>query len=49
LRRSFANTASRKGAPLGAIMRQGRWQHEGTVLGYIEESKRFEANAVNYI
>lgn len=49
LRRGFATTASQKGAPFGAIMRQGRWRHEGTVLGYIEEGKRFEANAVNYI
>ena len=49
LRRGFATTASQKGAPFSAIMRQGRWRHEGTVLGYIEEGKRFEANAVNYI
>jgi integrase len=45
LRRGFATTASQRGASLGAIMRQGRWRHEGTVHGYIEEGKRFEANA----
>lgn len=48
-RRGFATTASQKGAPFGAIMRQGRWRHEGTVLGYIEEGKRFETNAANFI
>lgn len=47
LRRGFATEASKKGAPFGAIMRQGRWRHEGTVLGYIEEGKRFDSNAVD--
>lgn len=28
LRRGFATTASKLGAPFGAIKRQGRWQHE---------------------
>lgn len=46
LRRGFATEASKKGAPFGAIMRQGRWRHEGTVLGYIDEGKKFENNAV---
>lgn len=45
LRRGFATAASQQGATMGAIMRQGRWRHEGTVHGYIEESNRFEANA----
>lgn len=45
LRRGFATAASQRGASLSAIMRQGRWRHEGTVHGYIEEGKRFEANA----
>lgn len=49
LRRGFATCASKKGAPFGAIMRQGRWQHEGTVLGYIEEGQRFEENAASII
>lgn len=45
LRRGFATEASRKGAPFGSIMRHGRWRHEGTVLGYIDEGKRFDQNA----
>jgi integrase len=32
MRRGFATEASKKGASFGAIMRQGRWRHEGTVL-----------------
>jgi integrase len=35
LRGGFATAASQKGASVGAIMRQGRWKHEGTVQGYI--------------
>jgi integrase len=49
LRRGFATEASKSGAPFGAIMRQGRWRHEGTVLGYIEEGKRFVGSAVDVI
>ncbi len=49
MRRGFATEASKKGAPFGAIMRQGRWRHEGTVLGYIEEGKRFDSNAADII
>jgi site-specific recombinase XerD len=49
LRRGFATTASRKGASFISIMRHGRWRHEGTVLGYIEEGQRFEANAATII
>lgn len=49
LRRGFATSASKKGATLGAIMRQGRWRHEGTVYGYIEEGRHFEDNAANAI
>jgi integrase len=49
MRRGFATEASKKGAPFGAIMRQGRWKHEGTVLGYIEEGKRFDSNAADII
>lgn len=45
LRRGFATAAAQKGASLSAIMRQGRWRHEGTVHGYIEEGQRFDANA----
>jgi site-specific recombinase XerD len=49
LRRGFATQASKNGAPFGLIMQQGRWKHEGTVLGYIEEGKRFEGNAASSI
>jgi integrase len=49
LRRGFATTASQKGASFGSIMRQGRWRHEGTVHGYIEEGQRFDANAAGAI
>jgi integrase len=49
LRRGFATTASQKGASLGSIMRQGRWRHQGTVQGYIEEGQRFDANAASSI
>lgn len=45
LRRGFATAASQRGASLGSIMRQGRWRHEATVHGYIQEGKLFEANA----
>lgn len=30
-------------------MQQGRWQHTGTALGYMEEGKRFEGNAAGLI
>jgi len=49
LRRGFATAASKNGASLPAIMRQGRWQHEGTVIEYIEESQLFENNAADLI
>ncbi|MBN9286867.1 MAG: hypothetical protein BGO43_05065 [Gammaproteobacteria bacterium 39-13] len=49
MRRGFATEASKKGASFSAIMRQGRWQHEATVLGYIEEGKRFDNNAVSHL
>lgn len=45
LRRGLATSASYKGASLASIMRQGRWKHVNTVLGYIEEGQRFEDNA----
>lgn len=47
MRRGFATEASRKGTPFGSIMRHGRWRHEGTVLGYIDEGKRFDQNAAS--
>ncbi|MCE3238815.1 MAG: Phage integrase [Gammaproteobacteria bacterium] len=49
LRHGFATAATKKGASFGAIMRQGRWRHEGTVRGYIEEGQRFDTNAANSI
>lgn len=49
LRRGFATTASQQGASLSAIMRQGRWQHSDTALGYVEEGQRFEDNAASLI
>ena len=49
LRRGFATEAAKHNAPFQSIMRQGRWRHEGTVLGYIEEGKRFQENAINII
>jgi integrase len=49
LRRGFATTASQQGASLSSIMQQGRWQHTGTALGYMEEGKRFEGNAAGLI
>lgn len=49
LRRGFATEAAKHNAPFQSIMRQGRWKHEGTVLGYIEEGKRFEENAASIL
>lgn len=49
LRRGLATAASRDGAALPAIMRQGRWRHMGTVLEYIEAAQRFEENAAHNI
>lgn len=47
LRRGFATAASRQGASLKAIMRQGRWIEVRTVLGYIDEANAFEDNAAH--
>jgi len=49
LRHGFATAASRQGASFGAIMRHGRWRHEGTVHGYIDEGRQFEDNAATSI
>ena len=46
LRRGLATSASAAGASFKSIMQQGRWRHEGTVLGYIEEGQQFNDNAV---
>lgn len=45
LRRGLATSASRDGASLPAIMRQGRWKNVNTVVEYIEAAQRFEENA----
>lgn len=45
MRRGLATTASRNGASLAAIMRQGRWKQVDTVMEYIEAAQRFEENA----
>lgn len=47
LRRGFATMASKNGVSLTAIMHHGRWRHEGTVYGYIEEGQRFCDNPIN--
>jgi hypothetical protein len=49
LRRGFAAEASKNGAQFGSSMRQGRWRHERTVLGYIDEGKRFNQNAADLL
>lgn len=49
LRRGLATSASRDGASLPAIMRQGRWQHVNTVLEYIEAAQQFEENAAGQV
>lgn len=49
MRRGLATTASREGASLSAIMRQGRWKQVGTVMEYIEAAKRFEENAAGHV
>jgi len=46
LRRGFATAASKRGVPFISIMRHGRWRHEGTVMGYVEEGRLFEDNAL---
>jgi integrase len=49
LRRGLATSASRDGASLPAIMRQGRWKNVNTVMEYIEATQRFEENAATSI
>lgn len=45
LRRGLATSASRDGASMPAIMRQGRWKNVNTVIEYIEAAQRFDENA----
>jgi site-specific recombinase XerD len=49
LRRGFATETSKNGASFVSIMRHGRWKHEKTVLGYIEEGQRFIENAASHL
>lgn len=49
LRRGLASSASRSGAGLPAIMRQGRWKQVNTVMEYIEASERFSENAASSV
>lgn len=49
LRRGLATAASRDGASLPAIMRQGRWKNVNTVMEYIEAAQRFEENAASSV
>jgi hypothetical protein len=47
LRRGFVTSAIKKGASIPAVMKQGRWKDVKTVMGYFEEVRCFEENAVN--
>ncbi len=49
LRRGLATAASRDGASLPSIMRQGRWKNVNTVMEYIEAAQRFEENAAGSV
>lgn len=49
LRRGLATSASRMGAGLPAIMRQGRWKQINTVMEYIEVGERFLENAASSV
>ena len=45
VRRGFASEASKNNVPFASIKRQGRWRSDSTVMGYIDEGKRFDQNA----
>lgn len=47
LRRSFATSASRAGSSFASIKRQGNWETDATVQGYIDEADLFESNAMD--
>ena len=44
-RRGFATEASKNNVPFVSIKRQGRWRGDSSVMGYIDEGKRFDQNA----
>lgn len=45
-RRGMATEASRKGANLPQIMKQGRWRSMATVMGYIDDGQCFDDSIV---
>lgn len=45
MRRGFATEASKNNVSFASIKRQGRWRCDTSVLGYIDEGKRFDQNA----
>lgn len=47
LRRGFATAATHAGAGIDSIMRQGRWKHSNTVMGYIDDANKFKSNAAS--
>ena len=47
MRRGLATSASRDGAGIASIMRQGRWKQVNTVMEYVEAAERFSDNVVN--
>lgn len=49
LRRGLATSASRAGADIQAIKRQGGWRRDETVQVYIEEADRFAENAAGQL
>lgn len=49
LRRGFATYAARAGAEFSSIKRQGGWQNDATVRGYIEEGNIFDNNAASQL
>jgi len=49
LRRSLATNAHRAGASFESIKRQGGWEHDGTVRGYIDEAQQFDDNAASHL
>lgn len=49
LRAGHATQADRNNAPRGALKRQGRWQNERTIDGYIRENDLFRDNSASYL
>ncbi len=49
LRRGFATSAAHAGADFDGIKRQGGWDNDSTVRGYIEEGQVFDNNAADQL